>query len=255
MFRPRVIPVLSLMGGGLVKTFRFNKKKARYIGDPINAVRLFNDMEADELIILDITASIENRTFSAELVKRFGDEAFMPFSVGGGIRTIKDIKAILASGAEKVIINSAACLNPQLITEASTTFGNQSIIVSMDLKRNLLGKHLVFALDGTRVIKTDPVEYAQRIESMGAGEIMINYMDRDGSMMGYDTDYTRIISDAVGLPVILCGGAGNLSHLVVGIRSGGASAVAAGSMFVYHGNRNAVLINYPDRNELSHLFQ
>jgi len=255
MFRPRVIPVLSLLENGLVKTFRFNKRKATYIGDPINAVRLFNDMQADELIIMDITASIEQRTISTQLVKKFGDEAFMPFSVGGGIKSIGDIKNILASGAEKVIVNSAAYLNPRLIEEASTAFGNQSIIVSIDIKKNLLGKRIVFIMDGTKAVKADPVEYAKEIESLGAGEIMINYIERDGSMMGYDLEYTRMISDAVNLPVILCGGAGSLAHLVDGIKSGGASAVAAGSMFVYHGKRNAVLINYPDRKDLNNLFQ
>jgi len=255
MFRPRIIPVLLLMNGGLVKTIKFDKKKAIYLGDPINAVRLFNDLEADELIILDITASVEKRVFPLDLVKKFGDEAYMPFSVGGGINSIEDIRNILASGAEKVILNTAAFLKPKFVYEAASLFGNQSIIVAMDIKKNILGKHRIYISDGTRVIEGDAVDHARRIESLGAGEILVNFIDRDGTMIGYDLEFIREISDSVSIPVIACGGAGNLNHLVAGATEGGASALAAGSIFVFHGRRNAVLINYPDRKELQELFR
>lgn len=255
MFRPRVIPVLLLKGNGLVKTIRFDKKKAVYIGDPINAVRLFNDLEADELIILDITASNEKRIIPIDLVKKIGDEAFMPFSVGGGIDTVDDIKNILASGAEKVVLNTASFKNPQLISDSASLFGNQSIIVSIDVKRNVWGEYRMFVLDGTKEVLADPLDHAKKMELLGAGEILINFIDRDGTMEGYDLKFIKKISESLSIPVIACGGAGKMSHLVEGIKLGGASAVAAGSMFVFHGQRNAVLINYPDRKELQELFQ
>jgi imidazole glycerol-phosphate synthase subunit HisF len=255
MFRPRVIPVLLLMGNGLVKTVRFDRRRAIYLGDPINAVRLFNDLEADELILLDITASLEKRTFPSDLVKKIGDEAFMPFSVGGGIRRIEDIQKILALGAEKVVINTATYINPQFIAEASLLFGNQSIIVSMDVKKNLWGKYRAFIFDGTKSCDNEPLEHAKEMEKLGAGEILINFIDRDGVMKGYDLEFIKIISQAVSIPVIACGGAGTMLHLADGINIGGASAAAAGSMFVFHGERNAVLINYPEKNELLELFR
>lgn len=254
MFRPRVIPVLLLKGTGLVKTIRFDKRKAVYLGDPINAVRLFNDFEADELIILDITASIERRTISAELVKKIGDEAFMPFSVGGGIGTVAEIKSLLAAGAEKVVINTSSIYIPQLIREAASQFGNQSIVVSIDVRGNLWGQYHMVIEDGTRVVKKDPIRHAYEMEQLGAGEIFVNFIDNDGTMKGYDLDYIKRFSGNLSIPVIACGGAGKLNHLREGIVSGGASAVAAGSMFVFHGDRKAVLINYPDRRELLELF-
>jgi imidazole glycerol-phosphate synthase subunit HisF len=255
MFRPRIIPVLLIKGNGLVKTLRFNKRKATYIGDPINAVRLFNDLEADELIILDITASLEKRTFPPELVKKIGDEAFMPFSVGGGIATIQEIQDILANGAEKVVINTSSFLDPWLIAEASGKFGNQSIIASMDLKKNYWGKYQVYIKDGTKFIETDPLIHAKKMETLGAGELLVNFIDRDGRMQGYDVDYLSRLSGTVSIPVIVCGGAGNLEHMAKGIKIGGASAAAAGSLFVFHGERKGVLINYPNKKELFEIFR
>jgi cyclase len=255
MFRPRVIPVLLIKGNGLVKTIRFNKKKTTYIGDPINAVRLFNDFEADELIILDITASIEKRTFPIELVKKIGDEAFMPFSVGGGITGISEIQDILANGAEKVVINTSSFIDPWLIEEASGQFGNQSIIASIDIKKNYLGKYQIYIKDGTKFIETDPLSHARKMETLGAGELLINFIDRDGTMKGYDLGFLLSISQSVTIPVIVCGGAGTLEHIAEGIKIGGASAAAAGSMFVFHGERRGVLINYPDKKELLDIFR
>ncbi|MHC1776977.1 MAG: AglZ/HisF2 family acetamidino modification protein [Lentimicrobium sp.] len=254
MFRPRVIPVLLLKGKGLVKTEKFSKKNARYIGDPINAVRIFNDLEADELIFLDIMATKENRTISCELVKEIGDEAFMPFAVGGGIREVSQIRELLSSGAEKVVINTAAGRNIRLITDAANQFGEQSIVASIDVKKNIWGVYKVYINAGNESSDLLPHEYAKSLESAGAGEIMINSIDRDGMMGGYDLSLIKAITQAVNIPVIACGGAGSVYDLKESIITGGASAVAAGSLFVYHGPRRAVLVNYPDKNTLLQLF-
>jgi len=253
MFLPRIIPVLLLKGKGLVKTIQF--KKPRYIGDPINAVRIFNDLKADELVFLDIDASRENRTISVDLVKTIGDEAFMPFAVGGGISSLKQMEGIFKAGAEKVVINTHAVINPQLIEDAANHFGSQSIIVSIDVRDTLFNKQVVKIRDGLDKTKLSPAEWAKRVENMGAGEIMIHSIDRDGKMQGYDIELTRKIAGQVGIPVIACGGAGCLEHLKQGFDQGHAHALAAGSMFVFHGPRKAVLINYPSKKEVSKLFQ
>jgi imidazole glycerol-phosphate synthase subunit HisF len=250
MFRPRIIPVLTLKGKGLVKTIKFNKKSARYIGDPINAVHLFNDFEADELIFLDITATIENRCISTELVKSIGEEAYMPFSVGGGVINIEQIHQLISAGAEKVIINTSCIKSPELISEASRQFGNQSIVACVDIKKNLFGKYKMYINDGSKLVENDVFEYLRFIEKMGAGEIFVNSIDRDGTMTGYDLELVKSVSEIVNIPVIACGGAGKLADLSDVTKIAKASAAAAGSLFVYHGSRNAVLINYPDNKEL-----
>jgi imidazole glycerol-phosphate synthase subunit HisF len=250
MFRPRIIPVLTLKGKGLVKTTRFDKKRARYIGDPINAVHIFNDLEADELIFLDITASLEQRCISTELVRSIGGEAYMPFAVGGGIKDIKQIHELISAGAEKVIINTTCINNPELIYKASRQFGNQSIIAAIDVKKNLFGKYKIYINDGSKEIDIDLDKHISMLEESGAGELFINAIDRDGTMSGYDLELVKFISEKVKIPVIACGGAGKLSDLSIVISQAKASAASAGSMFVYHGSRNAVLINYPDKNEL-----
>ncbi|MBA4320946.1 MAG: imidazole glycerol phosphate synthase subunit HisF [Flavobacterium sp.] len=254
MFIPRIIPVLLLKGKGLVKTVKFNKKTASYIGDPINAVKIFNDMEADELVFLDILASLENRSVSVETVKDIGDEAFMPFAVGGGIKTIDQIKELINAGAEKVILNTVSIENPELITQASGLFGNQSIIISIDVKKNSSGKYKVYSHCGSKETKLNPVEYARQVALLGAGEIMINSIDRDGTMEGYDLELVQKIADAVSVPLIACGGAGKLTDFYNAAKTGNASAVAAGSMFVFHGQKRAVLINYPSKEEMKEIF-
>lgn len=250
MFRPRIIPVLTLKGKGLVKTIKFDKKGARYIGDPINAVHIFNDLEADELIFLDITATLENRCISSELVKSIGEEAYMPFAVGGGITNIKQIHQLISAGAEKVVINTSCIKTPELISEASRQFGNQSIIAAIDIKKSLLGKYKIYMNDGSKQTDLELEQYIRILEETGAGELFINSIDRDGTMTGYDMELVKYISDLVHVPVIACGGAGQLSDLAIVTREANASAAAAGSMFIYHGSRNAVLINYPDKKEL-----
>ncbi len=254
MFRPRVIPVLTLKGKGLVKTKRFNKQKAKYIGDPINAVKIFNDLRSDELIFLDITASIENRCISPAIIKDIGDEAYMPFSAGGGIQTLQQAKEIIQAGAEKVVICTAAIKNPELIKQISEHFGNQSVIICMDVAKNILGKYHLYSDDGKKSTPYDPIEYAAKMEEYGAGEIFINNIDRDGTMEGYDLLLIQRITQAINIPVIACGGAGKIEDIREVVINGHASAAAAGSLFVFHGQRQAVLINYPEQMELINLF-
>ncbi len=253
MFRPRVLPCLLLKNKGLVKTVKF--RNPTYIGDPINAVKIYNDLEADELAFVDITATNDGRLLDIDFVKKIAEEAFMPFAAGGGIRTIEDIRNILKAGAEKVIINSSSVLDPELITRAADLFGNQSIIVSIDAAKGFFGKYAVYIKSGRQKTDMCPVKHAAKMESMGAGEILINSIDRDGMMQGYDIELIKSVSSAVHVPVIAVGGAGCVEHFREAVLSGGASAVAAGSMFVYHGPRKGVLINYPDKLELETAFR
>lgn len=253
MFRPRVMPCLLLQGKGLVKTIKF--KDPTYIGDPINAVRIFNDKETDELIFLDITASREKRSIYIDIVKQIGDECYMPFAVGGGINSIQKIREILSAGAEKVVINSFAVENPDFIKEASNIFGNQSIIVSIDVKKKLFGKYEICTMNGRKASGIEPISFAKLVEEKGAGEILINSIGNDGTGMGYDINLIKCISDSVNIPVIACGGAGNFNHFAIAVNEGHASAVAAGSLFVFHGRKKAVLISYPKEKELEKIFE
>jgi len=260
MFRPRIIPCLLLKEKALVKTIQF--KEPRYIGDPINAVRIFNDKEADELIFLDIMASRgggflglrRQAPIAFELIAKISRECMMPLSYGGGITTTEEIKKLFTIGVEKVIINTQAIEKPEFIREASEIYGNQSIIVSIDAKKNPLGKYDVCIRGGTISMGKDPEQFARDMEAMGAGELMINSIDQDGMMTGYDIELIKTISDAVSVPVIACGGAGRIEDLFDAYENGHASAMAVGSMFVFHGRKRAVLINYPTRSELETAF-
>ena len=249
MFRPRVIPVLLLKNLALVKSVGF--RNHRYIGDPINAVRIFNDLKADELIFLDITASSERRVVSLDFVRNLGEEAFMPFSVGGGLRSVAGIKNVLAAGAEKVVINTHAGSNPGLIREAAETFGSSTIVVCMDVKRTWLRGERTWILNGRSPTQYTPREFAQLMESCGAGELIVQSIEKDGTMSGYDIELIRSISTSVGIPVVALGGAGKKEHLIDAYKIGRANAVAAGSMFVYRDDKRGVLINYPEKKELS----
>lgn len=253
MFRPRVIPVLLLKNQGLVKSVKF--KDYKYIGDPINAVKIFNDKKADELIFLDITATLEKRKVSLKLIQNIGDETNMPFAVGGGIRSIQDIKEILNAGAEKVCINSYAVENPQFIRVAADTFGSSTIVVSIDVKKKTFGKEQVYIQCGQKATGLDPVVFAKQMQEMGAGEIMITSIEHDGIMQGYHLELIKKVADAVSIPVIACGGAANYNDLRNPVEKANASAVAAGSLFVYHGPRRAVLINFPPQKELQEIFK
>lgn len=252
MLKTRVIPCLLLKNNGLVKTVKF--KDPKYVGDPINAVKIFNDKEVDELIFLDISATIENRKPNFKVISDIANECFMPFGYGGGIRNLDDIKKLFNLGIEKVIINSYAFENPQFIKEASGIFGSQSIIVSIDVKKSLFGKYDVFTQSGKKNIKQDPVKYAILMENMGAGEIILNSIDRDGTMQGYDIELIKKVSESVKIPIIACGGANKIEDFGDAVKKGGASGVAAGSMFVFYGKHRAVLISYPSINELEKIF-
>ena len=251
MFRPRVIPVLLLRNKGLVKSIKFGNH--RYIGDPINAVRIFNDLKADELVFLDILASREKRTISLDFIKNVGEEANMPFAAGGGINEINHIKDIIGAGAEKVILNTIAVIKPDFVRQASVAFGSSTIVVCIDVKKKFLGKEQIWAYGGSRQLSMSPVEFSQLMEEKGAGEIIIQSIERDGTMLGYDLPLIRKISEAVSIPVVALGGAGSLVHLQQAYKESYANGLAAGSIFVYHGARKGILINYPDQAEIKNI--
>jgi cyclase len=252
MFRPRIIPVLLLKKNGIVKSVQF--KNHRYIGDPINAVKIFNDLRADELVFLDIEAGKENRVISTGLVKSIGEEANMPFSVGGGIRSLLEIGSLLRAGAEKVILNSVAIQNPDFVKQAAESFGSSTIVVCIDVKKNLYGKLVVSIKNGTKTSDLEPSDFAQKMEYFGAGEIIIQSVDCDGTMQGYDLNLISCVSHAVSIPVVALGGAGSLDDLKLAYQNSYATGVAAGSLFVYHGTRKGILINYPDQVTIKKLF-
>ncbi|MGF1557788.1 MAG: AglZ/HisF2 family acetamidino modification protein [Flavobacteriaceae bacterium] len=243
----RIIPCLLLRDEGLVKTVKF--KKSTYIGDPINAVKIFNEKEVDELVFLDIDATNQRKEPPYQVIQDIATECFMPFCYGGGIKTIDQIRKIIASGAEKVAINSAAFLNPDLIRQAAEVFGSSTVVVSIDYKKNLFGNQTVYINGGTKSTKKDPVTYAMEMEQLGAGELFLNAVDRDGEMMGYDLEMVKKVTAAVSIPVIICGGAAALTDFSLAFENG-ASAASAGSMFVFQGKKKGVLISYPSPEEL-----
>lgn len=244
----RVIPCLLLRGRGLVKTTKF--KEPKYLGDPRNVVKIFNEKEVDELALVDITASAENRQPDFELVREIVSEAFMPVAYGGGIRSVDDARKMLGLGVEKIIVNTHALKSPAFVAEAARQFGSQSVVVCLDVKRGFFGKYEVHSDAGRRGTGRNPVELAREMEDLGAGELVVQSIDRDGTMEGYDIDLVRSVTSAVRIPVIALGGAGKVAHLGEVVRDGGASAAAAGSMFVFQGKHRAVLISFPDQVEL-----
>lgn len=252
MIQTRVIPCLLLRNHGLVKTVQF--KSPKYLGDPINIVKIFNDKEVDELIFVDITATVENTKPPFALLEKIASECFMPLGYGGGIRTLEDMKTLFNIGIEKVIVNSYAVESPAFMQTAADLFGSQSIVVSIDVKKNQRGNYEVFTHSGTQPTGLEPARFAAKMEKCGAGELFLTSIDRDGAMQGYDLNLTRQVSGAVSIPVIACGGAGGLQHLGEVVKKGGASAAAAGSMFVFQGPLRAVLISYPDPQELRQVF-
>lgn len=245
--RIRVIPTLLLSDGGLVKTVKF--KSPKYVGDPINAVKIFNEKEVDELVFLDIQCTAQKRRPDLGLIREIATECYMPLAYGGGITTVAEVKEILKAGVEKVVINSALADNPQLLREASNLFGSQSIVASMDVGKNLFGKYVVYTHNGRKSAGSDPVAYAKAMEAAGAGEIFLNAIHCDGAYSGYDLNLVKQVSSAVNVPVIACGGARHVQDFADAVKAG-ASAVAAGSMFVFHGPHKAVLINFPSQETL-----
>lgn len=247
MRRSRVIPVLLIQDGGLVKTVKF--KDPIYVGDPINAVKIFNEKEIDEIVILDIDATKQNRGPDMVKIKEIAGEAFIPLAYGGGISTIEQVKELFYLGVEKVILNYQAYKNPGLISAAAGLVGSQSIVASIDIKKNWLGKYKVMVKNGKEDTGFDPVAFAGKVTEAGAGEIFLNMIDRDGTYTGYDLDIIEVITRSVKVPVIVCGGASSLEDFRLAIQKG-ASAVAAGSFFVFQRPHRAVLISYPGQQEL-----
>lgn len=248
MLHTRVIPCLLVDNGGLVKTIKF--KSPKYVGDPINAIKIFNNKEVDELVLLDISASDGGKGPNFELIEQVASECFMPLAYGGGINSLQQIRRILKSGVEKVIINNACWNNSRLLTEAAKEFGSQAIVASLDFKRSLRGKHEVFVSRGRKATGRSLLDFAIEMEAAGAGELLITSIDRDGLMSGYAIDILAKVSAAVSIPVIASGGAGSLQHMKDAVVCGHVAAVAAGSMFVFHGPHRAVLITYPTQTQL-----
>ena len=229
MLKARVIPCLDVKDGRVVKGVRF--VDLRDAGDPVEAAKAYDAAGADELCFLDITASHEDRGILLDVVGRTADECFMPLTVGGGVRTLEDIRALLLAGADKVSINTAAVARREFVKEAAEKFGVQLVVVAIDAKKTGPGRWEVFTHGGRRATGLDARDYAKEVVSLGAGEILLTSMDRDGTREGYDIELTRMIADAVSVPVIASGGVGNLDHLVAGVREGHASAVLAASIF------------------------
>jgi cyclase len=249
MLRTRVIPCLLLRDDGLVKTVRFSAPS--YIGDPVNTVRIFNELEVDELTFLDIEASRMGRGPNFQILRDIANECFMPLAYGGGIRTVQDAERIFQIGFEKVVVNSALFDSPNLVSDIAQKFGSQAVIVAIDAKRQALRGYQVGSRSATVLHRRDPVEWAREVERLGAGEILLTSVDREGTWKGFDVDLTARVSAAVRVPVIANGGAGSLQDIGEVVKRGGASAVGLGSMVVYQSRGMGVLVNFPDRARLA----
>lgn len=250
MLKHRVIPALLLQKGSLVKTMRF--KHPKYVGDPINAIRIFNEKEVDELMVLDITASRERREPNYALIEEFAGECFMPLAYGGGVTNVEQAERLFGLGVEKICLQTAAIQNPSLIGQLAERFGSQSVVVSIDVKRNWLGKTQVYcSVDGKR--RPEPwLELTKRLVAAGAGEVLLNSVDRDGTLAGPHLELIREAGMALHVPLIAVGGVSSLADIKAAVDAG-ASAVAAGAFFVFHGPHRAVLITYPRYEELERL--
>lgn len=246
--RPRIIPVLLIDDRDLIKTINF--KKPTYLGDPVNALKIFNRKGIDEMAVLDISASKKGLEPDFELLTDMASEAFMPLSYGGGIKTLDQVRKLLAIGYEKVVLNTSLVEDEQLVKDAVALAGSQSVVASIDAKI-VNGQYKCVICDGTKVIDMSPVELAKHAEELGVGEIFLNSIDRDGVMEGYDIDLVNQVVNAVDIPVTACGGAGGISDLKDVIENGHAHAAAGGSMFVYYGRLKAVLITAPTEEELT----
>ena len=246
MLQTRIIPVLLLKNGGLYKGIGF--KNHTYVGDPINTIKLFNDKEVDELVILDIEASKENKSIDFEILEEIVSEAFMPVAYGGGIKSIDDAKRVFSLGIEKIVLNTSAVLNNYLIKELVDIYGSQSILFSLDYKKSMFGYN-TYIKSGSEKIGSDIKELAMKMQDLGIGEIILNSIDNDGKMNGYDLKVLSEISNILTIPVIVAGGAKTIDDFKLA-KSSGASACAASSMFVYHGPHRAVLISYPNYSKL-----
>lgn len=253
MLATRLMPCLLMSNGALVKTIRF--KDITYVGDPVNAVRIFNQKEVDELVLLDIHGASQNRGIDFETIEKLVSECFMPICYGGGVRSIEDMRRLFALGIEKVSLGAAAFEVPDLVARASAEFGAQAVVVTLDVKKGLLGRPTVRIRNGTHDTKKSPVEAARAFEQQGAGEILLYSIDRDGTWSGFDLKLVEEVSHAVGVPVVATGGAGSMADLRAAVKDAGASAVAIGSMAVFQGKDLGVLIKFPTRKDQEETFE
>lgn len=253
MLRKRVIPVLLVRDGCLVKTVQFGRFS--YVGDPCNTVRIFNELEVDELIVLDISKERARRGPDLRLIADLADECFMPLAYGGGVRSLHDAQAVFATGIEKVVLNTAVVSRPELISEVSSVYGSQAVIISIDVKKTFFGKQTVWSSSARLNTGLDPVTWAKKAARMGAGEFLITSVDREGTWNGFDLDLVRRISEAVPVPVIAHGGAGQVQDIKKAVTQGRASAVALGSMVVFQKKGMGVLVNFPNASELSDILK
>jgi cyclase len=249
---PRIIPVLLLEDGGLVKTTRF--AAPRYVGDPINAVRIFNEKQADELVLLDIHATVQGRGPAFEEIEAIVSEAFMPLAYGGGVRDLATATSLIQIGIEKVIVNALADEEPDEVRHIADRLGSSTLVVGIDALRVAPGVYEATTRNATHRTGFDIRRRAEEAAGLGAGELLLNSVDRDGTMTGYDLELLRLVTSVVGVPVVACGGAGSMADLASAVRDGGAAAAAAGSFFVFHGRHRAVLITYPSYADRAGLF-
>jgi cyclase len=253
MLRPRIIPSLLVHDNGLVKTVNF--KNPKYVGDPINAVKIFNEKAVDELTIFDIDATVMGKEPNYSLIERLASQSMMPLCYGGGVKTIDHAQRIFSLGIEKIALSSAVLQNPKLITEISDRVGAQSVIVVLDVKKKLLGGYEVFTHNGKKATGINPFKFVEEAQKLGAGEIVINSIDKDGLMKGYDLDLIAKVREKITLPMTVLGGAGSLEDIEKVIDNHGVIGVAAGSLFVFKGPYKAVLINYPSQTEKNKIFK
>lgn len=253
MLRPRIIPSLLVHENGLVKTVNF--KNPKYVGDPINAVKIFNEKEVDELAIFDIDATVLGKEPNYSLIERLASQSMMPLCYGGGVKTVEQAQRIFSLGIEKVALSSAVLHNPKLITEISDRVGAQSVIVVLDVKKKLLGGYEVYTHNGKKATGINPFKFVEEAQKLGAGEIVINSIDKDGVMKGYDLDLIAKVREKISLPMTVLGGAGSLDDIEKVIDQHGVIGVAAGSLFVFRGPYKAVLINYPTQLEKNKIFK
>lgn len=252
MLTNRIIPVLLLQNSGLVKTVKF--KNPNYVGDPINAIRIFNEKEVDELMVLDINASKKDLEPNYELIENFSSECFMPLTYGGGIKNLEQAKRIFSLGIEKICIQDSAYNNIDFIKKLSEKFGNQSIVVALDIKKKWNGQFCLYSSRKNKIIKKSWIEFMNECISKGAGEIMINSVDRDGTLVGMDYNLIKIASENINVPLIASGGLSSLKDLRLAVDHG-ANAIGGGAFFVYKGRHRAVLITYPNYEELEELLK
>jgi len=253
MLRPRIIPSLLLHDKGLVKTVNF--KSPKYVGDPINAVRIFNEKQVDELAFFDIDATVLGKEPDYVLIEKLANQSRMPLCYGGGVQTVEQAQKIFSLGIEKIALSSAVIKNPQLVTQIADRVGSQSVIVVLDIKKKLLGGYEVYTHNGKRSTGINPIKFAKELEQLGAGEIILNSIDQDGVMKGFDMILIDKIAENISIPLTVLGGAGSLEDIEKVIDKHGVIGVAAGSLFVFKGPYKAVLINYPTQSEKNKVFK